>query len=149
MNIAFNWLDKFQVQTAPGNPVVDYAGSTGFDGSTGAQFKWKLFATFGYSLGPADLSLRWRHLPSVKNAARVTNPAATVQDTASYDIFDLAGGFKIADGYSLRAGVDNLFDKQPPIVGRNPGVTSGTGFTDAGVYDVLGRRFFVGLKAKF
>jgi iron complex outermembrane recepter protein len=63
-NLTGNCLQKYVVQVATGDPAVDYKGSTGFDTNTGDQFSWKTLLTLGYSVGPADVSLRWRHLPS-------------------------------------------------------------------------------------
>jgi outer membrane receptor protein involved in Fe transport len=149
-NLAYTKLLEYKVQVASGDPVVDYKGSTGFDANTGEQFAWKMNLTLGYAVGQANVSLRWRHLPSVENVAKVLSPTATVADTASYDNFDLFGGWQLTDHVSLRAGIENLLDKQPPVVGANPqGGNDGVGNTDASVYDILGRRYFVGLKAKF
>jgi outer membrane receptor protein involved in Fe transport len=46
-------------------------------------------------------------------------------------------------------GIDNLLDKQPPAVQRNPGLTTASNVTNAGFYDVLGRRYYLGVKATF
>ena len=48
------------------------------------------------------------------------------------------------DTVSLRAGVNNLTDEQPNVY--SPGVQANT---DPSTYDVLGRRYYVGLTAKF
>jgi len=144
-----NWLQKFVVQVANGDTPVDYKGSTGFDINTGVQFSWRSLFTLGYSVGAADVSLRWQHLPSVENAARVLSPTAQVADTSSYDRFDLFGGWRINDTISLRFGITNLLDKDPPRVGVTP-TNDQAGLTDAsGVYDELGREFYLGVKAKF
>jgi outer membrane receptor protein involved in Fe transport len=99
----------------------------------------------------------------------ITNVAAD-----AYDVFDLSGYWTINDTLSLRVGIDNLFDKDPVITGQttgypkgtdiaavcagapgcvNPGTyslpNSGQGLTSGGYYDVLGRRYYVGLKARF
>jgi len=94
------------------------------------------------------VSLRWRHLPSVVNAGKVLNPASSVKDTDSNDQFDLFGGWRLTDNVTLRAGIENLFDQDPPIVGATA-VSTAAGSTDAGVYDIIGRRYFIGVKAKF
>ena len=148
-NLAVTELQKYVVQVATGDTPVDYRGSTGFDTNTGVQFTWKSFLTVGYSIGPADISLRWRHLPSVENVARVLSPTANVADTPSNDQIDLFGTWRLLDQVTLRAGIENLMDKDPPRVGVTP-TNSQAGLTDSsGVYDELGRRFFVGVTAKF
>jgi len=45
-------------------------------------------------------------------------------------------------------GVDNLLDREPPVVGAQPGITDGAGSTNPSVYDVLGRRYYLSVKAK-
>ena len=72
-----------------------------------------------------------------------------IQGTGSYDIFNLSAGYNW-DKYSLRFGIDNLFDKQPPIIGNDPlsGDTNSDS-TNPGYYDILGRRWFMGLKMTF
>jgi iron complex outermembrane recepter protein len=149
VTLNFNWLEKFVVQVANGDTPVDYKGSTGFDTNTGVQFGWKSLLTLGYSVGPVDFGLRWRHLPSVENAARVLSPSAQVADTASNDQFDLYGTWNVNDTVALRAGIINLLDKDPPLVGVTP-TNSQAGVTDpTGVYWELGREFYFGVRAKF
>ncbi len=93
-------------------------------------------------------------------------------DTASYNIFDLSATYTIMKKYTFRAGVDNLFDTQAPTTGATTGIhgncspkpasgycgggtlaSDGYGGFGAGtnpsLYDTLGRRFYVGLNAKF
>jgi iron complex outermembrane recepter protein len=152
-NIQFNWLQAYDVQTVAGGPVIHYANTIGqsiFNPPYGAQFRWKLFMTVGYNLGPATLSLNWRHLPEVNNFAVATNPASTALPSPSYDEFDLSGRWAITSKWEVRAGIDNLTNIQPLIVGAIPGVTNAAGLTDpAGSYDEVGRRFYVGIRAKF
>jgi iron complex outermembrane receptor protein len=96
----------------------------------------------------------------------------TVIETDSYDVFDLSGTWDINDTYSLRFGITNLFNTAPPDVGSTAGYAPGTDLTavcngapgcknptsyslysrggfSGGYYDTLGRRFFLGLKARF
>jgi outer membrane receptor protein involved in Fe transport len=49
----------------------------------------------------------------------------------------------------VRFGIDNLLNKQPLSIGANPGVTDAANQTNPGFYDVLGRRYYVGVKASF
>jgi outer membrane receptor protein involved in Fe transport len=143
---------SYDVQNFEGGPVLDYVGTIGSSLRTppyGAQFEWKLLTTVGYSVGPATVSLTWRHLPSVQHAAHVTNPAATTLDTDSYDRLDLATRWSLNSVWEFRAGVDNLLDTEPNTVGIVPGVTTAAGITDSGSYDVIGRRFYGAVTARF
>jgi len=138
LNVAFNWLEKFDVQASPGGTINKYKGTN--PAGYGTQFDWRLSTTLGYDFGLGSLSLNWRHLPGFQPVA------ANSVRVPSYDIFDLSGRFRVNDSVSLRFGVENLFDKEPPPVGVVPGVNSNAGVTDFNSYDILGRRYYIGLK---
>jgi iron complex outermembrane recepter protein len=87
-------------------------------------------------------------LPTRQGVANVagletrTNPEIDAQTYV-----DLTGGYTFGDGnYSLTAGVRNLLDKDPPVLGSS---NLGGSNTIPATYDVLGRVFFVGATAKF
>jgi outer membrane receptor protein involved in Fe transport len=69
--------------------------------------------------------------------------AADLQGINAHDQLDLFTRYSFGEKYQLRAGIDNLLDARPEVVGatstnNNLGATS----TD---YDTFGRRLFVGL----
>ena len=155
LNFVMSWLDKYSFQASPTGAYQNYTGTTGVTTTGGPQFKYKTFTTFTYSVGPGAIGIRWQHLPSIKSAATVINPTTPVLGAPSHDNFDLFASWKITDRYSLRGGVDNLFNTDPPIVGNDPTLSNtqregdNAASTIPGVYDVLGRRFYVGVKARF
>ncbi len=148
LNFVLNYLDSFKIQGSPGANFNEYKGSTGTVATGGPQFRYKTFTTLTYAGGPFNVGVRWSHLPKVKNGSVVTSPTLKIQGADAHDNFDLFAGWKISATYALRLGVDNLFDVDPEVVGFNPGVTNSSGITN-GSYDTLGRRFYVGLKARF
>jgi outer membrane receptor protein involved in Fe transport len=58
----------------------------------------------------------------------------------------------VSKGLQFRGGINNLFDKDPPVVDSAgysiSGPPFGNGNTYPGVYDVLGRTMYVALTAK-
>lgn len=61
---------------------------------------------------------------------------------------DLQLTYALRKSTELYFGLDNVFDtKAPPIISGLPGNSTGTE-TDAGTYDAIGRRFYVGLRWK-
>lgn len=137
-----NYLDSFVRQVGPGAPEIDYAGYTG------GYFRWKTLTNLSYSLEQATIGLRWRHLDGAKTQDYIVTPCPPTAtrcfaNTPSYDLFDLYANGRLNDRLSVRAGIDNLFDRQPPRVRGIPG------FTDPQNYDLLGRRFYVGVSAEF
>jgi outer membrane receptor protein involved in Fe transport len=108
------------------------------------------------------LSVNWRYLEGVgldfnTNQSLLQNGFKDVQPTDAhipeYSYFDLSMQYKIKDRYTLRAGVNNVFNRTPPILDSNSfGISAppfGNGNTYPQVYDPLGRVLFVGLTADF
>ncbi len=159
------WTDHLTAQPSPGGGTYDCAGLYGaacsnqFGSPVTPHFKaetrftwvtpWKLTA-----------SLNWRYLGPVTLDYLSSNPLLNNLSSDSvegrlhaYNYFDLAFTYKVKDGLVLRAGVNNLFDIDPPVIdGNNIGIAGppyGNGNTFPGVYDSLGRKIFVGLTANF
>ncbi|HEY1615398.1 MAG TPA: TonB-dependent receptor [Rhizomicrobium sp.] len=69
---------------------------------------------------------------------------------SSYSYFDLSGAWQMRPGVELRAGVNNIFDIEPPILTQFAfGSSFGNGNTYTGMYDVLGRTIFVAATLKY
>jgi outer membrane receptor protein involved in Fe transport len=108
-----------------------------------------------------SVSANWRHLGGVKFDGNTSN--TNLNDGAPFDVpdnkigafdyFDLSANWTVTEGLELRAGVDNIFDKNPPTLDSNTlaisGPPFGNGNTYPGVYDSLGRTVFVGGTYKF
>ena len=107
------------------------------------QPKWKWSSRLSWLDGPLTTSLRWRHLGAVRDDDEATD--YVVERLDAYDVFDLSLGFDITEEFSLAMGVNNIFDKQPQLIGDNQEQAN----TYPGVYDVLGRDFFVSASMKF
>ena len=67
----------------------------------------------------------------------------------AFDYFDLAVSADIGEKYNVRLGVENVFDRRPPIVGSNANPQILPGNLVASIYDSFGRYMFVGVSAKF
>ncbi len=159
VNFLASVLDKMEVKTAPNDPGLDWKGTSGPGNLTGVQdfaFEYRTFTTFGYGLGSWNMSLRWRHLPSIEHLQAVANPTVASQylPTDSYDMFDFAARYTFSDRWNLRFGVDNLLDKEPERTfpqapGQSLASGSAWGSTNPGFYDILGRRYYVGMNFGF
>ena len=65
----------------------------------------------------------------------------------SHDQFDLFGRWSLSSRYEVRAGVDNLLNADPEVVGAST-TNNALGTTNAN-YDTLGRRYYFAVKASF
>ena len=85
--------------------------------------------------------MRWRLIGKQRNSATVgTNSTAVGVKAVSY--FDLNAGIKVSDMFELWGTINNLTDRIPPVY---PSV----GSTDLATYDAIGRRYTLGVKARF
>lgn len=111
-----------------------------------------------------SLSANWRFLGPVKLDVNSSDPSLAVfgvgfRDSIdaripAFSYFDLAATWRVREKYTLRAGINNILDKDPPAVdANNLGIAGTTGFgngnTFPGVYDTIGRTIFIGLTADF
>jgi outer membrane receptor protein involved in Fe transport len=106
------------------------------------RFSWETNFHTVFSLG-------WRLTGGVTNDDASPNPALadpgniqalTVNNALTipaYHYFDLAATYKLAKNYTFVFGVNNLFDKEPPLGSGSSANDYGPGFY--GTYDPLGR----------
>jgi iron complex outermembrane receptor protein len=149
-----NYLIELKTAELSVLPLVDYSGSLGpaQNGLNAGAFKWKMLNTFGYNWGPVNLALQWRHLPGVKTETSAGTPDTSIVGASAYDLFNLNANIAIRKDVSFRLGVDNLFNKAPPLFGIDTAPQNGAlpgGSYNSAYYDVNGRSFYAGINVKF
>jgi outer membrane receptor protein involved in Fe transport len=157
LNSNFTYLFKFATTADQFVvPLADFAGTSGGGevGTNAGSYRWKLFSRINYNLGDFGVGLQWRHLPALDHLTTVTQVNSTISGTPAYDLFNLSGRFAVNESINLRFGIDNLFDTAPPVRSVDTSVVPGDGRLaggsfDAGNYDVLGRRFYLGVNIGF
>lgn len=139
------------VQGSPVTPVNECAGLVGVRTICGrADPEWRSVTRVSYDNGPWNASLRWRYIGEVtdERVAFGTRSRDVTQvpviDAQNY--VDTAIRYDLFDDTTIFFNVDNVLDNEPPIFGRG---VNGQFNTDAGTYDVLGRRYTIGFRAKF
>ncbi|MGR9847946.1 hypothetical protein ACUOGA_23370, partial [Escherichia coli] len=71
-------------------------------------------------------------------------------ELGSRDYLDLSVAYEAYKGISLRVGVNNVLDKDPPIIaGGDFSSATVNGNTFPQLYDTLGRYMFVNVRADF
>lgn len=150
LNTQLTIADRMETRINPSLPFNDWKGTSGpsdIIGLNGYAYDWRSFVTASYTRDNLTATLRWRHLPSISSQGK-GKPGNTDQDTNSYDIFNLSGRYGLGDNIDVRFGIDNLLDAQPEIAFANATNTA-TGTTNTNFYDILGRRYFLGLNVSF
>ncbi|MEA3197143.1 MAG: iron complex outerrane recepter protein [Gammaproteobacteria bacterium] len=140
-----NYTHTFDVSSLPGSPVLDFAGSIGNTEVSPemAHPHWKANTAFGYSIGPVTTTVHWRYIAAMKHQDVVVDPASTTPGVPTYNYFDFDAHLAVIEHLELTAGLTNIADKAPPFVSGQPLTT------DSATYDIIGRTYYVGFKAKF
>lgn len=106
--------------------------------------------------GNISASVNWRYIGRVRDEQQSDNPFLSGADFVAnrkikaYNLFDLAVLAPVADQFTLRIGVNNVFDKDPPLIGQGSlSAVSGNGNTYPQVYDALGRYIYAGFSINF
>jgi iron complex outermembrane recepter protein len=164
------WLDK--LETDPGLAALgdnsevlatsfDCAGLYGpnFCGTPNPEWRHRLRVTWTTPVDGLSLSVNWRYFGAVQSEnAGSDNPYFDLTPIYNVDkkipaqnYFDATVTWRVKENYTLRVGVNNLFDRDPPIIGSQSGGASAffNGNTFPVVYDALGRFLFMGITADF
>jgi outer membrane receptor protein involved in Fe transport len=158
-NVVATWLDELITDNGVSVPY-DCAGFYGLQcGTPNPEWRHKARLSWNHPSG-VGLSLQWRHFSGVKldessdNETLAGDFVPFNEKIKAQNYFDLAGTFRVGDNYAFRLGVNNIFDREPPIIGANgstsncPGVVC-SGNTFPQVYDALGRYIFAGVTLDF
>ncbi len=157
INSQFTYLLSFKAAELPVDPMLEFAGTQGpvAAGLNGGNYRYRVFTTLNYNIDAFTIGLQWQHLPSIEDATEAQFATPTL-GAPSYDLFNLFSSYAVTDNVRLSFGVDNLFNRAPPLTGINPANTNplGTGNVPGGnigtgFYDDNGRRYYVGANFKF
>jgi iron complex outermembrane recepter protein len=141
----WTWIQEFKSE----NPGQAAQSCVGLFGQTCQEPMPRLkgASRVTWSDGPLSLSLRWRYLSSVTDDRHVFQSVPLDQLTnpviPAYYYFDLSGSYNIDENLTFTAGVNNLFDRAPPVEPK-----SSYGNTWPATYDAFGQTFFINLTAK-
>jgi len=100
--------------------------------------KWRHTATGTYDSNSWwAVTARWRYIGKVDYDLTVDTIAK--DNLSAHNYVDLNAVFRFMDTNDIVVGVNNVFDKAPPLLGNT---LSNNGNTIVGFYDTLGRYFF-------
>jgi iron complex outermembrane recepter protein len=154
----------------PGSPSYDCAGlfgSTCNNGSVNPHWRHNLRVDWDTPWNLL-LSAQWRFIGPTSFDNNSTNPLLQGKEEGAngalnppffydpynaritgYSYFDLTAVWHAYKGIDVRAGVQNLMDKDPPLI-PSLDISGNAGPANSwGAYDYLGRRIFVAFTAKF
>jgi outer membrane receptor protein involved in Fe transport len=135
----YTHLMEYESQPLPGATVVVSDGLSTYPGD-------KANLRIGFDRGPLHVALIERYVGETK---RILTLDFAGNDIPAYFYTDAQVRYTHNEKFSAYLGVNNLFDKTPPIIPVGyPGNVFGYN-TDPRTYDALGRMMYVGVSAKF
>ncbi|HEY5646191.1 MAG TPA: TonB-dependent receptor [Pseudomonadales bacterium] len=144
LNNVLGWIDSWEQEEYEGAGVVNCEGVYGGSCSAPTVEVRNRFQAIWATPWNVNVSLGWRHVGSVDQA--FTNLPKT--KLKAQDYIDLSGNWQATEWLNVRAGVNNLFDKEPPFVPQ--GVTAReNGNTYPGAYDALGQYWYLAATVQF
>lgn len=157
-----NWTNKSVFQATPVSEARDCVGLYSTDCSS-IQPSWQWQVRNTLTFGDIDVSFLWRYMSRVNYEygdafkGKINAPGTSVDGKdadfnfiPAYNIFDLTARAAVGENLTLTFGIQNLFDKQPKVVGMDLGPTSyNSGNIYPSTYDALGRRYSVTARFRF
>ena len=153
-NVSFVGTRELEFQVAPLPGVNDSAtyDCTGKINTSCLNPKWRHIANFNYAYDWWSVNLRWRYFGQVDYRNTDGTPGTTDQilvnnggKIKAYNWFDLSGTMQIGEMATWTVGINNILDKEPPMVGATLALNGNA----PGGYDQAGRYLFTSLTLKF
>lgn len=148
MNGTYTFENKFQATPVSENrDCLGYYSTNCGNIQPEVQFNQRL----SWTQGNMVLSARHRYLSSTGiEPALAGSFLADFESIDAYNYVDVTGRYSLTSNVDLTLTIDNVFDKEPPIVGNDIGPTSfNSGNTYPTVYDAIGRTYTVAVRVRF
>lgn len=153
-SLAFSWTGNYYLtnesRSSTSVPEIDCLGYYGTScGNPTHEFRFVQRTT--WTMGDLQLSYLWRHLGEVEiEEVQKPNTFDEFEQIEAYNYVDVAASYAFNDTTKLTLSVQNVFDKDPPVLGNEAATTSAnSGNTLPSAYDTLGRIYTVGLNLRF
>ena len=155
LNVQATLLKRLETEEIRGEGKFDCVGLYGNKCGT-PNPEWRNKTRLSWSTPwNLDFAMTWRFMSEVKLDTSSGNPLLTGtvlsvnEKLAAQNYFDVAAAWQATKNFTLRAGINNVLDRDPPITAVSGPSIFGNGNTFPQVYDALGRRVFLTATAKF
>ncbi len=140
LNLNVTWLNEYVVYPFEGGDPIEFDGYIG--GGNGGYPEWRGYGVLSVAKGAVTgtWSTQWIGSGTDFNAA----PGDLGYSMPDVFYHNAQIAFDVADNYRFSFGVDNVFDRDAPFVRSWTDAN-----TDTMTYDLMGRRFYVGVRAGF
>ncbi len=148
------YLLSYEVTPLAEEPeIVDICDGLYGDVCGSPRPEWRASTRATLDSGSLSYALTWTWIGDVDNDLKVFSPQDLPNlartGVGAYHYLDFSVLWAVNDTFKIRAGIDNVADESPPIVGIDQGTPESELNTFPGLYDSFGRRFFVGASVNF
>ncbi|MDR3528555.1 MAG: TonB-dependent receptor [Rhizomicrobium sp.] len=151
VNTAWNYLLTYAGKSDATKPVIPCEGTYGNTACAWEPLPYfKGNTNIRWHDGPLTIGLRYRYIGGVEldklRVAAAGTPAANFTRPYLPDMhyFDLSANYDVNDNLTVYGGINNVFSKDPPILGSGQSYANSLPAT----YDAFGRVTFIGITAK-
>jgi len=135
------YVIDYETQDFSGAPFVSGVGRFGSDQ---VVQRWRHTLGFTYDYGPFSATLLQTYYSSYEDQQPM--PDGSARRVGAYQLWDLTGSYQASPDWRLRAGIKNLFDKEPPVSNQVYYFLAGY---DPTYTDPRGRFFYVSAQYSF
>jgi len=145
------YVDTFKRQAYADGPFTDYAGTAGDGGSVQPHPRWQHTVSFDLQQGVWGVALQnvfvkgWTESAELVNANIGVNAPYHVKDSSRWNLSGIFTGLK---DVTVRVGVRNLFDEDPPFTAVSSYGSHAAGYA-ASFTDPRGRFYYASLGYQF
>lgn len=131
------WIERYEVQVGPGQPVIDGVGRRNSNNPGFPTPEWRDNLTLGWEHDRSSASVTLRYTDSILDDVFLAVTATPVNEIGSWTVFDLQfqQRFGADERTRLTIGAINAFDRAPPTA-------TFTGYI-SGLADALGRQAYL------
>ena len=151
-----SYLIRAETQPTPVDNFYDCSGLFGHTCQT-VEPKWRHVVNVTWAMPwNVDVGVNWRYIGKVSLDNNSSDPQLQYSEDGTYNsvnarfpaynYIDLLGRWTINKNLSVRAGINNVLDKDPPLASFD--ITSG-GVNWYSTYDSLGRQMYLAFTAQF
>lgn len=156
VNLIWTHLTAKSIQENPVSTPLDCAGKFGWPCNTdrrGETFPSnRITANARYTSGDLNIHVTWRWIDGTDNPAAqlsgtlgVPDPILQIPSIGSKNYFDLGFGYAFSEHVSAKLNIANLFDTDPPFMADSANANN----TDASLFDIFGRSYYLSLSLQF
>jgi iron complex outermembrane receptor protein len=149
------WTHVFSLEEQA-NVVTDIFDCNGFFGrpcTSEINPENRMTLNFDYGSGPFTARLTWRWIDGSVNAiTKIAGqfgvpaaPKVPIPEIGSINYFDLGFSYLLGRSLSMRFGINNLADEEPPFMADSAFANN----TSTSNYDIFGRSYYVGASYQF